>query len=101
LALGPWFTCADDRIAQHRAPWPFRSEAPPHWPLHLDLVQAAGRVARLHVDDAELVVQKLPLVVGVEKVSIGLGTQKCLEDAVDLGVDGVAHAQSIAQPAIG
>ena len=89
--------------------------------LDLDLIQPPSLIAGLDVDDAELVVEELALVVGVEDLhradrcrefgaeqgveevdqegAVVLRPQQGLEDAVDLGVDRVAHGKSLAQPA--
>ena len=78
---------------------------------------AAFGIAGLDVDDAELVVEELLVVVGVQdldrydgpgqvgaedsvekmdqQVAVGLGPEQGLEDAVDLGIDTVAHAVSL------
>jgi hypothetical protein len=75
------------------------------------------RVAGLHVDDGQLVVEGLALVVGVEDVDRGdrsgeilpeegienvdqqvamvVGPEQGLEDAVDLGIDGAVHTKSV------
>jgi hypothetical protein len=88
--------------------------------LDLDLVEPPLVIARLDIDDAELVGETLPLVIrvedlhrghrrgqlgaqhGVEKVdqppAVVLRAQQGLEHPVDLGVDGVAHTDSLAQP---
>ena len=88
--------------------------------LDLDLVEPPLVIARLDIDDAELVGETLPLVIrvedlhrghrrgqlgtqhGVEKVdqppAVVLRPQQGLEHPVDLGVDGMAHTDSLAQP---
>jgi hypothetical protein len=87
--------------------------------LDLDLKDTSALVACLDVDDAQLVVQELLFIVGVEdadldhrgrqlvaehgveemhqQVLVLLVAEQGLEDAVDLWVDGVAHAGSIAR----
>jgi hypothetical protein len=88
--------------------------------LDLDLKEPAGRIASLHVDDGELVVERLALVVGIEdldvrdrraqirgehrveemdeQVALVVGPEEGLEDAVNLGIDGTVHARSLKQP---
>jgi hypothetical protein len=85
--------------------------------LDLDLKEPLGRVARLHVDDGQFVVEGLALVVGVEDVDVRnrrgeiigeqrvenvdqqvgmvVGPEQDLEDAVDLGIDGAVHTRSV------
>jgi len=85
--------------------------------LDLDLEHLAGRVAGLDIDDGQLVIEEFLLVVrvldlygddrpgqvraqdGVEEmdqqVAIGLGPQQGLEDAVNLGIDGMTHVGSV------
>ena len=85
--------------------------------LDLDLEHPPGRVAGLDIDDSELVIKECLLVVwvldlhrddrpgqvraqdGVEEmdqqVTIGLGPQEGLEDAVNLGIDGMAQVGSV------
>ena len=81
--------------------------------LDLDLVEPPLGVPGLDVDDAELVVEEFALVIGIEDLdradrrrqlgaqqgveevyqegAVVFGPQQGFEDAVDLGVDGVAH----------
>ena len=81
--------------------------------LDLDLIQPPPLIAGLDVDDAELVVEELALVVGVEDLhradrcrefgaeqgveevdqegAVVLRPEQGLEETVDLGVNGVVH----------
>ena len=86
--------------------------------LNLDLVDLPGIVARLDVDDAQLVVEEFSLVVGVENADLADRTRQCrakdrvekvdeqppvavrteqrFENTIDLRVNRVAHTYSLA-----